>query len=136
TIQCRETPSDEEVVPARAVLVEQQDGLSRRAHARLRARPLDLHERDEAVDLRLLRSEFGKDTAEAERLFAERRPHPVVAGRSRVALVEDEVDHLQHRGQAGGKISTEGDLKGNERLAEGQIGPDDQLDTSTLRDVE
>src|SRR5260221_12934803 len=43
----------------------------------------NLHQRHEAVDLRLLRSEFGQDAAEAERLFAERRAHPVVTGGGR-----------------------------------------------------
>ena len=90
----------EQLIPARAVLIEQQDRLARRADPRARARRLDLHQRDEAVDLRLLRGELGQDAAEAQRVLAERGPHPVVAGGRRVALVEDEVDDLEHRRQA------------------------------------
>src|SRR5439155_512472 len=51
-LECGETTMDEDVIPARAVLIEEQDGLSRRADARARARGLDLHQRDEAVRLR------------------------------------------------------------------------------------
>ena len=40
-----------------------------------------------------------QDAAEPQRLLAQLRPHPVLAGGGRVALVEDEVDHLQHRGE-------------------------------------
>ena len=40
--------------------------------------------------------ELGQDAAEPQRVLAERRPHPVVAGGGRVALVEDEVDDLEH----------------------------------------
>jgi hypothetical protein len=34
TLECRETAMDEELVPTPAVLIEQQDGLSRLAHPR------------------------------------------------------------------------------------------------------
>jgi hypothetical protein len=73
----RETTADEERIPQRAVLIEQEDGLSRRGDPRPRARGLDLHQRHESLDLRLLRSEFGRDAAEMERLLAQRRSHPV-----------------------------------------------------------
>ena len=49
-----EAAADEQLVPARAVLVEQQDRLARRPDARAEARRLDLHQRDQAVHLRLL----------------------------------------------------------------------------------
>jgi hypothetical protein len=47
----REIATNEHVIPARAVLIEQQDRLSRGADTRSRAGRLDLHQRDEAVDL-------------------------------------------------------------------------------------
>ena len=34
TLQRRETTTDEELIPERAVLIEEQDGLSRRANSR------------------------------------------------------------------------------------------------------
>src|SRR4051794_10633959 len=74
-----EASTDEEVVPSRAVLVEQEDGLSRRAGPGPRARGLDLHEREEPVDLRLVRDEPGQDSPEPERVLGERGPQPVVA---------------------------------------------------------
>ena len=46
-------------------------------------RSLQLHQRDQAVDLGLVGDELGQDAAEAERVVAELGPHPVVAARSR-----------------------------------------------------
>ena len=48
----------------------------------------------------LLRRQLGQHAAQAQRLVAQRRAHPVVAGGGGVAFVEDQVDHLEHRGQA------------------------------------
>src|SRR3989442_4654366 len=87
TLERRETTTDEDVIPAPAVLIEQQDGLSRRADPRAQARRLDLQQRHEAVDLRLPGSQLGQDAAEAERVLAERRSNPVVTGGRRVALI-------------------------------------------------
>ena len=88
------------------------------------------------MDLRLLRSELGQDAAETQRVLAERRSHPVVAGGRRVALVEDEVDDLEHRRQPGGALGPAGDLEGDVRLGEGPLGPDDALGDRRLRDEE
>ena len=88
-IECRKPTADQQLIPQRAVLIEEQDRLPRRAHARPRARRLNLHQRDQAVHLGLLRREPGEDAPEPQRVLAERRPHPVVAGGGRVALVED-----------------------------------------------
>ena len=127
---------DEDPVPARAVLVEEQDRLPRRAGARPEARSLQLQERHETVDLRLLRGEPGQDAAEPERVLAERGAHPVLAGRRRVALVEDEVDDLEHRREPGGKVGAAGDVEGDARLGEGPLGPDDALGDRRRRDEE
>ena len=88
------------------------------------------------MDLRLLRSELGQDAAETQRVLAERGSHPVVAGGRRVALVEDEVDDLEHRRQTGGELGPAGDLEGDARLGEGPLGPDDALGDGRLRDEE
>src|SRR5207247_8555170 len=61
TLQRRETAPDEESVPARAVLIGPEDGLSRRADSGVQARALDPPQRHEAVDLRLERRELGED---------------------------------------------------------------------------
>src|SRR2546428_3955851 len=47
-------------------------------------------------------------SAEPERILAQRGAHPVVAGGRRVALVEHEVQHLEHRGQARGELGAGG----------------------------
>ena len=93
-------PPDVEAVPHAAVLVEQQDGSARGVDTGAQARGLELHEGDEAVHLGLVGHEGGKHAAEAERLAAELGPHPVLARRGRVALIEDEVDDLKHSAQA------------------------------------
>src|SRR5205823_6642188 len=81
TLERGQTATDEELIPKPAVLIEQQDGLSRRSHACPSARGLDFHQSDQAVDLGFPRYELGQDTAEPQRVLAERGAHPIVAGR-------------------------------------------------------
>jgi hypothetical protein len=71
----------------------------------------------------------------AERIFAERGPHPVVAWR-RVALVEHEVEDFEHRGETGGELGPAGHLERDARLGESLLGPDDSLGDGRLRDEE
>src|SRR5262245_58246829 len=96
TLERGETAADENAVPTGAILIEQQDWLSRGPDPRPQARRLDLHQTDQAVDFRLIRNELGQDAAETERLLAKRRAHPVLTGRRRVAPVEHQIDDLQH----------------------------------------
>src|SRR5438105_3277953 len=131
-----ETTANEELIPARAVLIEQQDGLPRWTDPRPRPRRLDLHQPDEAVNLRLLRYELGQDAPETQRVLAERGPHPVLAGGRRVAFVEDQVDDLEHRRETGGELVCPGDFEGDARRGEGAFGPDDSLGDGRLRDEE
>src|SRR2546428_8790771 len=131
-----QTAAHEQVIPARAVLIEEQDRLSRRADPRTRARGLDLHERDQAVDLGLLRHELGENAAETQRLVAESGPHPVLARGRRVAFVEDEVDDLEHRRETRGKLVLARYLERDSRLGERALGADDALGDRRLRDEE
>ena len=87
-------------------------------------------------DLRLLRHELGQDAAEPQRLLAQRGPHPVVAGGRRVALVEDEVDDLEHRRQPAGAIVPARDLERHARLGQGPLGAHDALGDRRLRHQE
>ena len=57
-----------------------------------------------ATALMLKDLKLSQDAAQAERVLAQRRPHPVVARGRRVALVEDQVDHLEHRREARTKL--------------------------------
>ena len=58
-----EAAGDEEVVPARAVLVEEEDRLAVGPDAGVDARALQLEQRDEAVHLRFPGHQFGEDPA-------------------------------------------------------------------------
>ena len=95
-LQRGQATADQQLVPLGAILVQEQDGLSRRTHARFRPGRLDLHERHQAVDLGLTRHQLGQDTAQTERVFTKCRAHPIIPGGSRVAFVKDEVDDFQH----------------------------------------
>ncbi len=127
---------DEQAVPARAVLVEQQHRLARGTDAGGRPRGLDLHEGHQAVHLGLLGQQPGQDPTQPQRLGAQLRTQPVVARRGRVALVEHQVDHLEHRGQALLQLVTGRGLEGHLRLGERPLGPDDALRHRRLRDQE
>ena len=63
-----------------AILVEEQDRLSRGTDPGPDPRRLDLHEGHEAVDLGLVGKELGQDPAHPQGVLAQGRSHPVVAG--------------------------------------------------------
>src|SRR5947207_2042293 len=64
--QCGEAATDMERIPAAAVLIEQEDDLSGRSDSRARPRRLNLHQRDEAVNLGLVWRESGQDSAKTK----------------------------------------------------------------------
>src|SRR4030095_7938367 len=68
-LESRKATADQNVIPHRPVLVEEQNRLSRRAYPCPRARCLDLHQRHEAVNFGLLWSEFRQDAAETQCIF-------------------------------------------------------------------
>ena len=92
--------ADQQPVPAPAVLVEQQD--------RLAGGPTRARSREAWISISAtrpctsgsLRRQPGEDAAQAQRVLAQGRAQPVVAGGRRVALVEDQVDDLEHRREA------------------------------------
>ena len=63
----------------------------------------------------------------AQRILAKRGAHPVVTGCRRIAFIKHEVDHFQNRRQTGRKVGPAGNFKGDARLAESPLGPDDAL---------
>ena len=63
------------------------------------------------MDLGLARDELRQDPTEAQRVLAQPRPHPVVAGGRRVALVEDQVHDAEHRAEATGELGRPRDLE-------------------------
>src|SRR5262249_30683294 len=78
----------------------------------------------------------GEDADEPQRLLTELRPHPVVAGGRRIALVEDEIDDRQHRGETGGKLLAARHLERHARLAQGALSAHDALLDGRLRHEE
>ena len=86
------------------------------------------------MHLGLPRHQLGEHAAEAQRLFAERRTHPVAAGRRGVALVEDEVDHLEHGRQPRRAVDAPRHLEGHAGSGQGALGPHDALGHGRLRD--
>ena len=79
------------------------------------------------MNFRFGRDEAGKNAAKTKGVLAQLRPDPVLTGGCRIALIEDEIDDLQHRRQAGRAISPDRDLEGNARLGKGPLGADDPL---------
>jgi drug/metabolite transporter (DMT)-like permease len=118
---------DEQLVPAAAVLFEDRDGFAVRTHAGPGPRGLDLHERDQAVHLGLVGREFGEHAAEAQRLVAERGPHPVVTRGRRVPLIEDQINHFEYRSQPLRPLRRWWDLERDAAVRQGPLGPDDPL---------
>src|ERR1700693_337256 len=70
------------------------------------------------MDFGLLRREFSKHAAEAQRLFPRRRMHPIAAGGGRVAFVENQIDHFEHRGEPFGAFFAARNFEQNARFAE------------------
>src|SRR5262249_55842077 len=128
--------ADEQIIPASAVLIEEQDRLSHRAYPRLGTRCLNLHQSNQTVHLRLIRRKLSQNAAEAQRALAELRTHPVITSGRGVALIKDEIDDLEHRRQTGGKVSAARDFKRNALFGKRAFGPHDALRDRRFRDEE
>ena len=110
-------PADVEPVPCAPVLVQAAARAARRTDARPQPRRLELHQRDQPVHLRLVGHERSEHASEAQRLGAELGSHPVLPVGGRIALVEDEVDHLEHGAEPAARSSPAGTSKGTPALA-------------------
>ena len=92
--------------PTTAVLVQQQHGLACRPDpGRGCARPGSPSAPPARAPPARVGRQLGQDPAQPQRLLAELRPQPVLARGRRVALVEDEVDDLEHRRQPVARVS-------------------------------
>src|SRR5713101_9661862 len=85
------------------------------------------------MDFGLCRCQFGQDTSETQRILAESRPQPVIASRRRVALVENEIDDLEHRRQTFGQLRPARNFEGNVFFSESPFGTDNTLSDSRFR---
>src|SRR5262249_43651735 len=88
------------------------------------------------MHFRLFAGEFGQYTAEAQRLLAKLRPHPVLPGSRRITLIEDEVDDRQHRGEAHLELGSARHFEWHTLVAQQPLGPHDALLDGWLRDEE
>ncbi len=79
------------------------------------------------MDLGLVGRQPREDAADAERLIAELGAHPVFAGGGRVALVEDEVEHLEHRAEPGLAFVAARHLERHMRIGQRLLGAHDAL---------
>ncbi len=70
----------------------------------------------------VLRRQPGKGARQPQRLFHQRRAHPVVAGGGRTAFVEDQIDHLEHRGQTFLALGDPRHLEGHARSGQRAFG--------------
>src|SRR6185295_19578986 len=81
----------------------------------------------------LLWIELSQDAAEPQCILAKRRPHPVLAGRRGITLVEYQIDDLEHRRQTRAELGTAWHLERNARLRERSFRPHDALRDRRLR---
>ena len=102
----------------------------------MQPRSLNLHQRDKAVNLRLLRRKLREDAAQAQGVFAKSGTHPIFARSRGVAFVENQVDHFQNRGQSRSQLLAAGNLKGNARFRKRALGANDTLGNSWFRNQE
>ena len=79
------------------------------------------------MHLRLVWRQPGQHAAQPLGVFAERRPHPVVTRRRRIALVEDQVDHFQHRREANVQFGPARHFVGDLPVRQRALGADDAL---------
>ena len=127
---------DQLAVPAAAVLLVQRDELAA-GDPRRTPRLDEQHEREQSGDLRDVGQQLPQDPAEPDglggELLADRRG---VGGGGQVALVEDEVDDGQHRGQPRRQVLGRRDPVGDLGEADLLLGPGDPLGHGRLRHQE
>ncbi|KAG1253600.1 hypothetical protein G6F65_017397 [Rhizopus arrhizus] len=85
------------------------------------------------MHLDFARSQFSQDAAEAQRFVAQRRAHPVIARRGRIAFVENQVDDLQHGRQARAAVLLVRHFKGHLGRGQATLGAHDPLGNRGLR---
>ena len=95
---------------------------------------MQLHQCHQAVHLGLPCRQLRHGTAQAQGLVAQRWPHPILARGGRVALVEHEVDHVEHRGEAQVELRAARHLERHVRLRQRPLGADDALGDGRLGD--
>ena len=127
TRKCRESSADEQLIPQSPILLQQENRLSRWAYPCRRPGGLQLHQRDQAVDLGRRRVDLGQNPAQAQRVLAQRWTHPIPSGGRRVAFIEDEIDYFQYRRQPRCAFRGPRNFKGHAGFAQCPLGAYDAL---------
>ena len=126
-VEHRQPLVDGGAVPARAVLLLERHALARSRHPGLPPRVVQQHEGQQPTRLGLVGQQVGQQPPQANRLGGQVVPHRRFARGGGVALVEDEVDHLQHRGQPLAELLAGGDLVGDPRGQDLLLGAHEPL---------
>ena len=123
-------------VPARPVLVVEQDELPVRPDPRLPASVVEEHQRQQAHDLGLVGEQRPHDPRQADRLARELAAHERVARGRGVALVEDQVEDLEDAVEPLRQELEVRDPVRDAGVADLPLRPDEALGERRLRDEE
>jgi len=126
---------DKRPVPARPVLVGQQDQVAVWRRAAGPAGLCQQHQREEALDLRLLGHQLAQHPRQPDRLRAQLADE-LIAGARGVPLVEDEIEDGEHRPQTAGEVGRIGHAVGDVGVADLVLGPHQSLRHGRLGDEE
>ncbi len=128
--------SDPGLVPARPVLLVEQDQRPVRRRPRVAPGVVEEHQRQQPERLRLVRHQDGEQLGEPDRLLAEVCAQVPLATARRVALVEDEVEDGQHGAEPLGEEVVGRDAKRDPGRPDLPLGAHEALGHRRLRDQE
>src|SRR5277367_5418926 len=131
--QRRKPTPNQEPVPLRAVLLQQQNRRARPVHTRPSTRRLYFHQRDQPMHLWLQRCQPRQHTPQPQRIFAQRRPQPIVTGGRRVSFIEDQINHRQHRRKPRRQLLPPRHLERNALFSKRALSPHNALRHGRLR---
>src|SRR5262249_45901829 len=129
-----EAPANQELIPERAVLIEQKNWLPFGRRPRRETRRLNFHERDKPMNFGFFGREFGEHAPEAQSVIAEVGPHPIASRSCRVAFVENQVDDFENRRKARGPFFFFGHFERDFCIGERTFGADNALRDCWFRD--
>ncbi len=128
--------ADPDAIPARSILVVEQDQLTPCPHPGFAASVVEQHQREQPEHLRLRGNQLVDDACQADGLGAQLTSNERVTRGRRIALIEDQVEHMEHPVEAlGEQLSGRyaiGD-PGGPNLA---LGPDQALRQGRLGEQE
>ncbi len=122
-----EAAADQQLVPACTILLCDRNEGAVRCLARGEAGRLNLHQGEQAENFGLRRREAGEDASEPLRLRAQCGTRQFLARGRRIALIEDEINDLEHRGEPRRALGPARHLEGNAGVADRILGADDAL---------